>query len=332
MKRVVDFKAGEKIIQRIDLRSICTSHNPRNPAVGLRNGMDKEGYKVLSFIDLAQFGLSQDEKKRKEFCRFIETYETDHDGILFLATSRIGAEVQPILLRDYRALANPQPEGAEKPVYNRFFGIIAGERRYLAAVYNYAKNGTEPTIGAVVHKMTVEEAGKLAFMENIFRRNPTPLEVGEFLHEQRQKINPNTNENYKLGELAREFGLEYYTAAGREALAYLSEADKKKLLSNKLGLTNAIKKGSAIRRGEDPDAIDAPEKKNTRKRVLSLSAVRKMFDDGECVEPPDRVGYRKALAAVMGLSYEEALAESQNRQDAEELREAEEIERKVRDS
>ena len=121
------------VILQVSLSQITTSHNPRRPCPVLQDSLTKEGYENYTPLRLVhELALSDDAAKKAEFCRLIETYEgeTVNDGIVNLAKSRAGIELQPIVLRDFRS----QKDGA----YVTRYGVVCGERRVLAAAYNHA--------------------------------------------------------------------------------------------------------------------------------------------------------------------------------------------------
>jgi len=320
--RTVNFAQGEKLVQRISLFYITTSHNPRDPVPNLTAVFPDEGYEGWSITEFAQLGLSDVEADRKAFCRMLEKYESGEKGIVQLAASRKQFEIEPILLRDFRCKVRTE----EGESYEIRYGIVAGERRFLSAVYNYAKHGADsPTIGAIVKKMTVAQAEDVAFLENVYRRDPTPLEVGEFLHKKCQGINPSTGKKWSLAQVARHYDMPYQDAMRRVALVYLPDKDKKRLIDGKVGLTKAIEKGMAIKRGDDPDAPIRPKKTN-RRRVKTLTQVEALFDENL---GKGRKMYRQALADVMGITLEQASDEAFKRQEAAELKAAEKVERSL---
>jgi hypothetical protein len=305
----VQYQNGERLIRRVSLDSITISHNPRNPAPELIATLPELGYNTP--IQFAQLGLSDDEKDRATYVRTLDKYESYADGIVPLAESRRQKEIQPVLLRDFRSVAGVNPDGSK--VYETRYGIVAGERRFLAAVYNFAKYGERRDIGADVRKLTVEQAVDLAFAENVMRRNPHRLEVGEFLHERRQEKNSATNKNWTIAELARRYNLPYQEAVMAEALAYLPDGDKKRLMAGKIGLTAASRKGLAIKQGKDPSA-PISDKKSNRRRVKPLAEVRSLFDNPPVKGVDKQSAYRQALADVMGIPLDKAMEEFEVRE------------------
>jgi len=289
-------------IVTVSLRSITTSHNPRRPCAKLQDALAAEGYENYSMLDLVhELALSDDPDKRAEFCRLIETYDGAEisDGLVSLAKSRAENEIQPILLRDFRS-KNKNDE------YETRYGVVAGERRCLAAAYNYAKHGIEPSLGAQIRKLTVAEAYDLAVEENAQRRPMSDMEYGRIFAGYRSETNPKTGKKWSLKEIALKLNLDYQFVRGREALTFLSDSEQQKLDSGKtcgIGLTKAIVKGLALKRGRASDA-DVSSKPH-RQRTLNLAETQALFD--KSYESSANASYLQALADVMQVSLDEAI-------------------------
>lgn len=310
------------VLKEIQLSDITTSHNPRRPCQTLQDALVAEGYEGHTMIDLIQkLALSPEVEKRAEFCRLIETYEgeTVSDGIVNLANSRANTEIQPILLRDFRAKIKGSDE------YVTRYGIVAGERRCIAAAYNYAKHGLTPEIGALVKKLTVQEAYNLAVEENAQRRPMSDLEYGRIFSGYRQEINPATGNKWSLKEIAAKLHLDYQFVRGREALVFLPENEQSRVDSGKTSVTKAIEKGLRIKQGKKNDEI-IEDKKKVRSRTLSIKEVQKLFDEKRLSnhldwDSPEKEAYLKALAEVMQITYATAVKESKARYEAVEKEE-----------
>lgn len=318
---------GEKVIKQIRLTDITVSHNHRDPApnltaafVGESVAKDDNGTAVpLSVIEfIHQYALSEYDDKRERFCTLLERYEnTGPQDIVPLANSRRQNELQPVYLRSFNTIS----EGEHVSRY----GIIAGERRILAAAYNYAKHGERPTIGATTAKMTPDKATDLALEENLKRRAPSDLEYGRYFREYKNRTNPDTGKNFTLVNIADKLGLPYQFVRTREALTYLSDAEKYRLEmadrdSNapRVNLTAAIYKGLAIKGGKAADAEAIKDRKDNRQRVMTLAEVQKLFDSvingTEPNNDAEKAGaYLRALAAVMKIRFEDARQESHAR-------------------
>lgn len=316
MKNTIDFNKGEKKIARIALSAITTSHNPRRPIRELQSQLEADialGTRNIPANPLElvhKFALNTDADKKKVFTDLIERYEP---SIVSLAASRDQDEIEPIMLRSFRAKLPGSNEYVEK------YGVVVGERRIIAAAYSYAKNGGEiPTIGAVVRKLTVDEAFDLAVAENAHRVAPTAIEEGKVFHQYRKRENPVTGKNYSLLEISKLLNLEYPYVRTREALTYLSDSDQRRVETGKLGIVAASVKGLAIKNGKDTD--DLPDKKNKRDRAMTLMEVQKHFDANRNCFPGDDLlntartnAYLEALAAVMKISFDDAIEQSDKR-------------------
>jgi len=305
----IEFKST---IQSIELRLITTSHNPRQPAPALQNALEQEGYADYTMPQLVhELALSEDPNQRAKFVSLIERYESGEgpDTILSLAASRLHREIQPIFLRSFRV-------GKKGEEYVTHYGIVAGERRVLAAAYNHAKHGTPAVIGATVKdRLTVDEAFDLAVAENAQRRNMSDYDYALIFQNYRNRINPLTKKKFSLKEIAVKFKLEYQFVRGREALIYLPESDQRRLMNGKtVNITKAIAKGLKLKRGNKVDAA-VVDKATTRQRVASLKEVQQLFDFTRKahLDSHYKDGYLRALANVMRISLEEAQLESEQR-------------------
>lgn len=343
----IDPSKGEKVIRRISLSHITVSHNPRNafPGLSLTAGtytlpLDKEVADKVAEIPYHQPGdgathlipftpleiihawaLSLEPEKHQRFCDLIEKYEP---SVVQLAASRLQDEIEPVILRSFRVKV-PGQNGEHE--YIERYGIVAGERRIMAAAYNYAKHGPaegrdvvlEPTVGAICRKLTVDEASDLAFAENAQRLEPSAMDYARYFHDYTQRTNESTGRHFNLREIAAILHMDYQFVRGREALAYLSDEDKARLEAGKLNVTDSIKKGLAIKQGKDGKEL--ADKKDGRRRALNLAQIESLFDDkwenhnGERGDEYDS-GYFQALADVMGLSRSAAIAESKKRIDS----------------
>lgn len=320
---------ADRTILSVALASITVSHNPRNPTQALSDALEKEGYADKTVLDLVhELALSDDAAKRAEFCRLLETYEGEAvpDGIVNLAKSRANSEIQPILLRDFRS--------KDGDAYVTRYGVVAGERRTLAAAYNFAKHGLPAVIGAVVRKLTVAEAYDLAVEENAQRRPMTALEYGRIFAGYRNEINPATGKKWSLKEIAEKLHLDYQFVRGREALTHLPENEQRRLESGKANVTKAIAKGLSLKRGKKDDR-PVEDKKEHRQRTLTVKQVQalvdveagRVIDDADLLEAARRGGYIAALAAVLQQDVATVLAESAaRREEAEELAAAKAVE------
>ena len=269
-----------------------------------------------------ELALSPDADKRKAFAELIEKHEP---SIVSLAASRDQDEIEPIMLRSFRVKLPTTGEYVER------YGVVVGERRIIAAAYSYARNGGGeiPTIGAVVRKLTVDEAFDLAVAENAHRIAPTPVEEGRVFKQYRERTNPATGKNYSLLEISKLLNLEYQYVRTREALTYLSESDQRRVETGKLGIVAASTKGFAIKNGEDADD-DLPDKKKKRDRSMNLAEVQKLFDSSRnrfSIDDTAKVAYAhaylEALAAVMMISLDAAIKQSDKRIEKREEKELE---------
>lgn len=289
-------------VKRIQLADIVSTYNPRSPARGLQAGLADEGYEDCRPIDLVrQLALSDNPADRVEFCRLLEKYEGGSNGIVELAASRRVQELQPINLRSFRSHVKGT---ADPKVYVQRYGVISGERRLIAAAYNYAKHGDQyDTIGSLVDdRITREAAYDLAVQENLCRSDMTDIELGEVFREYRR-------EGETLRDIAKRLNQDYQFVRGREALSYLPEKDKRAVEEGRLGVTRAIQKGLKIRQGKtNEDAVVEP-KKTDRRRVATLKQVEAEFD----ATPRSHTNYLAALAWVMGIDITKAIKESDKR-------------------
>jgi ParB-like chromosome segregation protein Spo0J len=286
----------------IRLKDIVTSHNPRNPAEDLQNAFADNGIESADFISFVhEYALSPDEEKRQIFCYMVEEYENGPMGILDLAISRLKNPLQPINLRVFPS----KPDDSDIAVDR--YGIMAGERRYMAAAYNFAKHGLDAEIEAKVQELTVKEAFDLAIAENLQRKNPTELEYARMFDAYKKEINETTGKNYTLREVAEKLGLDYQFVRGRHGLNFLSDAEKKRLAAGEIGLTKAIAKGLQNKKGKPANEIE--DKKANRRRVLTLKETEALFDSSR----EKSEDYLQALSDVMSIKLAKAKAESDKR-------------------
>ena len=320
-------------IVSIPLREIVVSHNPRHPVPALQSVLADEGYDNV--IDLVQeLALSGYPVDRAKFVALVEKHEGNGspDSLVALADSRAKNEIQPILLRAFRVKVGVDEVTGENK-YVRHYGVVVGERRVLAAAYNYAKHGLPSVIGAQVKEMRLEEAFDLAVDENSKRRDMTDYEYGVIFTTYRSRINPATGKHWSLKEIAARFGFDYQFVRGRHALpAYLSETDQRRVANGgRVNITNAIRKALAIKLGRG-DESEIRDKKANRQRALNLRECQQLFDstlqkDFDAVE---KKGYLQALANVMRVSYTVAKSQSNKRLDEAEKAEARKVARRYR--
>lgn len=289
---------SKKTVSRVDLRSITVTHNPRCPARGLAEGMRKEGIED-SFIDLCHnLAFSEDDAKKAEFIRLVETYESGPNGLMELAASRLANELQPICLRSYRAKLAGSEEFVER------YALIMGERRYLAAVYNYVKHNTCCNIGAMLMRVNSTEAYDLGVVENLQRMNMSDVEIGLIFREYADK-------GMSIKDIAERFHLDYQFVRGRLGLSYLSETEQQAVEEGRLGLTKAIDKGLEVKGGksEKAETKEIEPKKAVRRKTRTLKEVEVQFD----AVPRNNQLVLEILAWVMNLELTEALQESDSR-------------------
>jgi ParB-like chromosome segregation protein Spo0J len=289
-------------VQPISLSDITTSHNPRNPAQNISDAFAEHGIaEDYTFVDFVQdYALSDDPERRAAYCTMIEEYESYPQGLLDLANSRRkNGALQQINVRVFRTR-----QGEEMV---KRYGIISGERRYMAAAYNYAKHGDKPEIACQVQELTVKEGFDLAIEENLQRKNPTDLEYAKMFDAFKQEINPATDKKFTLREIAEKLTLDYQFVRGRHGLIFLTDAEKRLLMAGKYGLTNAIAKGLANKAGRSSKDIE--EKKANRRRVLTLKETEALFDDKRHGDE----NYLTALADVMRITLNRAMKESDSR-------------------
>lgn len=303
----VDYRKGEKVIRRINLRDITVSHNPRNPIPNLYNALKEQEINVSPIELIHEYAFTD---KAQQFVSWVEMYESGPKGLVELATSRQEKELEPIILRSFRVRIPGSEEYVEK------YGIVAGERRTLAAAYLFAKGLGDGTIGAQVQKLTVDEAFDLAVAENYHRSDPSELETGDIIRHYRERVNPETGKRFTLREVANFLKMDYQYARGREALTYLDDSDKRRLQTGRLGLTVAINKGLTIKSGKE--AAEVADKKNHRQRVMTLAEIQTAFDNNR--KAPG--AWLEALAYVMHLSLDDAEAQSDQRIAAKQERDA----------
>lgn len=340
---IVNFARGERLVRRIDLVAITTSHNPRRPAPELQDALVDSEYDGWTVIDLIQnLALSDDPAKKAEYVRLIETHESGSRGILELAGSRRKKELQSIQLRSFRV-----KDGDE---YFERYGVVVGERRLMAAAYNHAKHGDSATIGADSQKMTVDAAEDFAFDENMQRKDMTALEIGEWIRHRyeikrvRVKVEnegrpKNDLVRYDLKAFGVERDLDYQFVRSRYSLTHLPENLKARVERGTLGITEAAKIGREIKNGKrdkDGSARDGAEvgqTQNGKVRVITVTQVNELFDKARGGASND---FLKGLCACVknadgsNLTLRQALRESDKRGEELELREAKQREKELR--
>lgn len=301
----VSLKKGDRVIRRIELSQITASDNPRNPAPRLAEAIDGS---LLAFA--LAMGLSPDAADRKKFVDLVEKHESQPDpqgpSLVELADSRRNCDIQPVSVRQIGGQKGKSPT----------FGVVFGERRLLAAVYNYAKHGDHPSIGAQVYKVNKEEAFDMAIAENLNRRDMTALEKADFFHSYTKLINPKTKKPYNLKQVAERFHVDPQEVTRRSKLVHLPKADRVRLERGEIGITAAIE--TATRIGQKKGATPTRPRKTTRQRVLTLKKLQEAYDSD--IDPKlvkgcsDKTDYFYAgLAAAMGQTYAAACKDSEKR-------------------
>ena len=289
---------SDKTLHRVDLHDITVTHNPRCPARGLARGLVAEGVEDSPIALVHRLALSDNAADRAEFCRLVEKYESVPKGLVELAASRRKQELQPISLRSFRS----QVPGTKPVEYVQRYGLVMGERRYLAAAYNYAKHGESCDIGALFLRVTVDEAYDLAVAENLQRQDMSDVEIGHVFREY-------YDEGMTIKEVAAHLNQDYQYVRGRLGLTYLTPAEQQAVEDGRLGVTKAVEKGLAVKSGKANSDEQIDPKADSRRRVATLKAVEAEFD----ATPRNRKGYLAGLAWVMGLDLETALDESELR-------------------
>ena len=289
---------SDKSIHRIDLHDITVTHNPRCPARGLARGLAEEGVEDSPIALVHRLALSDNPDDRAEFVRLVEKYESGPKGLVELAASRRKQELQPISLRSFRS----QVAGTNPVEYVQRYGVVMGERRYLAAAYNYAKHGESCDIGSTFLRVTTDQAYDLAVAENLQRQDMSDVEIGEVFREY-------YDSGMTIREVAAHLNQDYQFVRGRLGLSYLDEKEKDAVEDGRLGVTKAIEKGLKVKSGRSNGDEEIDPKADSRRRVATLKAVEAEFD----ATPRNHRGYLKALAWVMGIDLDTALDESEVR-------------------
>lgn len=308
--QTVNFSAGERLIRRIPLEKITTTHNPRCPVPDLAAGLDFDPTDGQARLDFIRKALSDDEAVRKEFIDAIEQYEGGPEGIVELAASRRVEEIEPILLRSFRIKA---PTETDPSNYEERYGLVVGERRLFAAAYNHAKYRLPANIGADTKRLTVDAAYDLAVAENLHRKDMKAIEVGQVVRLYKDRTNPATGRKYTMKQVAEKLNIDPQIARNRWNLSFLTPDYVKKLNDGKLGLTEASRVGDCLRRNKPVEEVS--EKKTKRVRVMTLADVRMLFD----TTPRVKRGFLEGLAAIMlhadgtPYTYAEAVKESDER-------------------
>lgn len=309
----------------VDLRlsDITVSHNPRNPArqlsVNLLGEGFPEGTKILDLVH--KLALSDDPHDRERFVELMEKYEwrdpqtgdIDPESIVELAKSLLMRQIEPIMVRDFRVLDRAATEANGSNVYVTRYGLVVGERRTIATAYNYAKSGVPAVVRGVVVKLTVGDAEELAWAENRRRKQPTELEVGEYFHAQLERRrngppHPKTGKKWTMKQVAEEMREDYQDFRRKEALHYLDEPTKRRLEAGLIGVTVAVQKALVLKSGK-PDATPIEDRRQHRRRVLTLREVEALFDKTSRA----KTTYLQALADVMSIDLETAIRESDAR-------------------
>ena len=251
-QRTVNFRRGEQLVERVNLADITTSHNPRRPERALQEALADEGYEGWTLLDLVHnLAQSDNVDDRVRFVELVEKYCSQERGLVELAASRRDAEIEPVLLRSFRAKVGEE--------YVQRYGIVVGERRVLAAAYNHAKHHTPATVGAVSKKLTVEQAEDLAFDENYQRKDMTAVEIGKGLVRkfERRKLAYTGEGEYTVKQFAEDEGKDYQFCRRRMALTNLSDDEQAKVESGEVNLTEACEVG--IRRGKKSKPDSTPQ-------------------------------------------------------------------------
>lgn len=310
-------------ILELDLHLITVSHNPRNPIRHLSRNLQGEGFpEGTTALDLVHtLALSEDLADRARFVKLMEKYEwldpitddIDPESLVEVANSiRDTRQIQPIMVRDFRTLDRVTTATVGNNVYVTRYGLVVGERRTVAAAYNYAKYGTPAVIRGTVEKLTVAAAGELAWAENRRRKQPTALEVAEYFHTQLEEyragpVNPATGKRWTMKQVSEKLQEDYQEFRRYEALHFLPEADKRRLDMGLVGVTAAINKALKLKSGGGDSPIQ--DRKTERRRVMTLREVEGLFDQTSRA----KTTYLQALADVMGIPLETATTESDGR-------------------
>jgi hypothetical protein len=317
--RTVNYAAGETINQLIKLHLITVSHNPRRP---LRKLQDM-GFEPMAFCH--QFGLSDDPDKR---AHFVQTIREHHPEIELLAQSLADrTQIQSVVLRDFRSQVNG--------IWVTRYGIACGERRFIACVFRQALTGVPCPIRAIVRKMTVKEAFWLGVEENLQREEMTEVEKGLIFAKYAEEHtlvqgdsgpiivirSDSSQEPLPMTEVAKHFHVEYHIARGRAALATQLPTERLLLYQQgKLNLTDAIREAL----GEPAHKSKTP--KEGRRNPLTMKQIEVLFD----ATPRGDFVRLETLAEVMKMDLNQALAESDERIQAAEERDARTVEKEVK--
>jgi hypothetical protein len=333
---VVDHAAGERLERPIRLADIRTSHNPRRPTPELQDALAAEGFEGYALLELChELALSEDPEDKAKFVALVEKYCSDPKGLVELAASRREIALQAVLLRSFR-VKRPDHSDASETGYIVQYGIIAGERRVLAAFYNHAKHDDAPTVNCTTQKMTVRVAKRAALEENLQRRDMSELEVGLAMREQyederqllRRKAAAAGEETprFTFKKFCDDMGVDYQYARSREALTHLPEKLQTRLEKGTLGVTEGANIGRDIKSGKrdkdgTPKQVGVDEvqgKKNSRQRALTMKELQNLFDDSR----GESGDFLRGLAAAMQLTLRQASKASDKRIREEEIKEA----------
>jgi len=290
----------EQRVKPIPLDQVTVSHNPRRP---LRKLQDM-GCEPLALVHT--LALSEDATKRAEFVALIQAHQPE---IVKLAETYATMQIQPVMLRDFRVEVN----GA----YLTRYGIVCGERRYIAWAYLQAVTGQKQTVWAIVKKLTVQEAYWLGVEENLQREDMTEVEKGQIFARYAEE------HKMELTKVAEHFHVPYYLVRGRVALATKLPAERLRLYEEgKLNLTDAIREALG-----EQDATRSHGRKS-RQVLLTVREIRAAFDS----TPRSNVERLNALAEVMRLTVVQAVHESDERMKRAEEADARKVEKEVKSS
>lgn len=279
-------------IQSIKLESITVSHNPRWP---IRN-LQIMGYDPIRMIH--DYALSKEKEKQDHFVELIESHEPE---IVALATDLLDCQIMPVLLRN-----NGTKLVNDVPVTR--YGLVDGERRFLAMAYNKAKHGKPNFIDAKIKKLTVDEAEDIAIRANLHRSDMMVFEKARIYDDMARK------NQISLAEVARRLNMDYHTLYNDAVLVRLPAERKQQLIKleieGKLNVVAARKEALKSIPQQNANGEDATVKKDNKSRgIMKLKEVRNLFDSIKMADLTDEYlnGRLEALAEVMLLSVDEAI-------------------------
>lgn len=330
--RTVNYSQGEKLEQQIPLSDVLMSQNPRKE---LRGALEK----------FHELGTAQNTpEQRAEFVKFIDEnfpYVRDRlNSYQTIVIDKPRGQIQAVTLRRYDSKGENKygiVQGECRVLAWALLEAETGEPQKVRAVVAPKMTLDEAFDIAITENIDREEMSPLdigySFQEMLTVRINTQT-VKEKLPD--GSDNPNYSpaypkgRPYKLQEIATKFRKDYNWVRGRAALPYLSEKDKLQMMAEfkagKRNITRYITKALELAKkakqegkglseltensGENP--VDVSENSGTivvvaekRRRVLTLKQVVNLFD----ATPTSNVERLKALAEVMGLDYDNALAE-----------------------